>query len=104
MNSMLLFILACLFCAHRCASHAKVRRTVLALAAGACVALGALSCQGVAIALARHLLPQVEPVTPATLKAQGIQAIVVLGAGALRDVPEYQSPRSEEHTSELQSH
>jgi uncharacterized SAM-binding protein YcdF (DUF218 family) len=66
------------------------RRLGLRLAALACVVLGLLACQGTALVLSKHLLPHFEAVIPQMLKDRDIQAIVVLGGGAQRDVPEYQ--------------
>ena len=48
-----------------------------------------LSCQGVAVWLAAHALPQYPPVTPAQLKSGQVQAIVVLGGGIYPQAPEY---------------
>ncbi len=53
-----------------------------------------LSCNAVAVWLARNALPQVEVITPTTatqLKNAGVQAMVVLGGGVLPDAPEYGS-------------
>jgi uncharacterized SAM-binding protein YcdF (DUF218 family) len=66
------------------------RRLGLRIAACACVMLGLLACQGTALVLSTHLLPTFEAVTPQALQERGVQAIVVLGGGAQRDVPEYQ--------------
>ena len=49
----------------------------------------ALSCNGVAVALARGILPQVAAAQPQDL--QQVQAIVVLGGGVEADAPEYGS-------------
>lgn len=65
----------------------------------ACVLLGTaclwlLSCNGVAVWLARTALPQVAVIPPsdaAQLKAKGVQAVVILGGGVLPDAPEYGS-------------
>src|SRR5688500_7598238 len=46
-----------------------------------------LSCNAVAVLLARTLLPQVPPVQPQDLRA--VQVIVVLGGGVLPQAPEY---------------
>jgi len=52
-----------------------------------------LSCNAVAIGLARHLLPESPPLPPASavaaLQARQTQAIVVLGSGILPRAPEY---------------
>lgn len=63
------------------------RRLGLALVASATAALWLLSCHGFGMLLAASALPQVRPATPDRL--QGVQAIVVLGGGVLRDAPEY---------------
>ena len=55
----------------------------------ALTSLWLLSCQGVAVWLAAHALPQYPPVTPAQLKARQVQAIVVLGGGIYPQAPEY---------------
>jgi uncharacterized SAM-binding protein YcdF (DUF218 family) len=51
-----------------------------------------MSCNAVAVWLARTALPQVQVVSPADavqLKAKGVQAVVVLGGGVVPDAPEY---------------
>ena len=48
-----------------------------------------LSCQGTAVWLAQTALPQYSPVTLARLKANQVQAIVVLGGGIYPQAPEY---------------
>lgn len=65
------------------------KRWALRGAAAVCVMLWVLACQGTGMALSQHLLPSFTATTPQTLKDQDIQAIVVLGGGAKRDVPEY---------------
>lgn len=63
----------------------------------ACVLLGAtglwlLSCNAVAVWLARTALAQATVISPADaaqLKAKGVQAVVILGGGVLSDAPEY---------------
>jgi uncharacterized SAM-binding protein YcdF (DUF218 family) len=67
------------------------RRAGTALAVLAIAALTALSCQGVALLLARGILPQVAAAQARDL--QSVQAIVVLGGGVDRDTPEYGSPQ-----------
>src|SRR4051812_43816695 len=62
-------------------------RAGLGLAACATAALWIVSCHGFGMLLAATLLPPVRPATPERL--QGVQAIVVLGAGVVRDAPEY---------------
>lgn len=62
-----------------------------------CVLLGAaglwlLSCNAVAVWLARTALPPVAVISPADaaqLKTEGVQAVVILGGGVLPDAPEY---------------
>ena len=48
-----------------------------------------LSCHAVAVWLALNLLPQYAPLSAATLKANPVQAIVVLGGGVRPVAPEY---------------
>lgn len=67
----------------------KHKRKGLLLSAIASSSLWLLSCQGVAVWLAGHALPQYPPVTPAQLKSGQIQAIVVLGGGIYPQAPEY---------------
>ncbi|WP_427913204.1 YdcF family protein [Ramlibacter sp. MMS24-I3-19] len=63
---------------------------------GTCM-LWLLSCHWVATALAAALLPQVPAVTPERLA--GVQAIVVLGGGVLRDAPEYGAPQPNSYSA-----
>jgi uncharacterized SAM-binding protein YcdF (DUF218 family) len=56
----------------------------------------ALSTNGVALLLARHLLPAVVPVQPQQL--QQVQAIIVLGGGVWNEAPEYGAPQPSEAT------
>lgn len=65
----------------------RQRGAGLFVAAAGTVSLWLLSCHGAAMVLAATLLPQVPPVLPERLA--GVQAIVVLGGGVLRDSPEY---------------
>lgn len=65
------------------------KRTGLVLALLASSALWLLSCQGAAVWLATHALPQYPAITPAQLKASNVQAIVVLGGGIYPQAPEY---------------
>ncbi len=56
------------------------------------VGLWLLSCNAVAVWLARHALPQVAVITPTMatqLQKAGVQAVVVLGGGVLPEAPEY---------------
>lgn len=75
------------------AGRSAIRRRlggVLALAAA--LLLWLLSCNAVAVWLARNALPQVAVIDPSqasTLRAQGVQAVIVLGGGVLAVVPEY---------------
>ena len=66
-----------------------LRRRVagLVLAGTGTVALWLLSCHAVATGLSAVLLPQTPAVSPDRLA--GVQAIVILGGGVLRDAPEY---------------
>ncbi|NDP64398.1 YdcF family protein [Polaromonas sp.] len=65
------------------------KRGGLALIALSLAALWLLSCHGTAVWLARHALPQFEAVTTAQLKANQVQAVVILGGGVLPGAPEY---------------
>ncbi len=79
------------------------RRTGLTLASLSALGLWLLSCHGVAVWLAGHILPEVSPIVPerlAQLKAQGAQAVVVLGGGILPQAPEYQQPQAASSTAE----
>ncbi len=71
----------------------RVRRRVgLSVVALATLTLWLLSCHAVAVWLARHALPQVSPLEPASLaqlRSQGVQAVVILGGGVLPSAPEY---------------
>ena len=89
LSSALLLLLGLLWWA-RAAHAVAVRRRLLAMGMVVCATLWLLACKGTAAWLAQHALPQVAAVTPQDLRTQGVQAIVVLGGGARRDVPEYQ--------------
>ena len=65
------------------------KRGGLALVALSLAALWLLSCHGTAVWLARHALPQFDAVTTTQLRANQVQAVVVLGGGVLPDAPEY---------------
>ncbi|CDS54014.1 Probable transmembrane protein [Polaromonas sp. CG9_12] len=65
------------------------KRGGLVLVALSLAALWLLSCHGTAVWLARHALPQFDAVTTAQLKANQVQAVVILGGGVLPDAPEY---------------
>lgn len=65
------------------------KRGGLALVVLSLAALWLLSCHGTAVWLARHALPQFEAVTTAQLKANQVQAVVVLGGGLFPEAPEY---------------
>ncbi|MCG2594189.1 YdcF family protein [Ramlibacter sp. XY19] len=71
------------------------RRAGLALAFVALLGLFLASTNGVAVFLARNLLPQVPVVQAAELES--VQAIVVLGGGVDLDTPEYGSPQLDVH-------
>ena len=66
--------------------HKRLGLSVVAISFGA---LWLVSCHGTAVWLARHAVPQFEPITAAALKASKAQAIVVLGGGLLPNAPEY---------------
>jgi uncharacterized SAM-binding protein YcdF (DUF218 family) len=51
-----------------------------------------VSCNAVAVWLSHTLLPQYAVVVPQDLKAKGVQAIIVLGAGVQANAPEYGQP------------
>ena len=72
--------------------RAPAARAPLALAASMVLVLWLLSCQGMAIWLSQHVLPQVSATSPQTLQQQRVQAIVVLGGGVESDATEYQGP------------
>jgi uncharacterized SAM-binding protein YcdF (DUF218 family) len=59
------------------------------LSASALLGLWLLSCEGTAVWLSRTSLPQHPPATASQLKANGVQAIVVLGGGLYPEAPEY---------------
>lgn len=61
--------------------------------------LAVLSCHGTAVWLARQALPQFPPLTLQTLQTSKVQAIVVLGGGALPDAPEYGDTQPNAHTA-----
>lgn len=67
----------------------RKRRGGLALTTASLALLWLLSCEGVAVWLARTALPQFAPASVAQLKTGGVQAIVVLGGGLLPEAPEY---------------
>lgn len=68
---------------------ARRKRSGWVLCFFAFASLWLLSCQGTAVWLARAALPQYPPTTPAQLKANQVQAIVVLGGGSYPQAPEY---------------
>lgn len=73
------------------------RRTAgLLLAALGIVLALVLSTNGMAMVLARHLMPDVRPATLARM--QQAQAIVVLGGGVLPEAPEYGIAQPSSHT------
>ncbi|MES2976820.1 MAG: YdcF family protein [Pseudomonadota bacterium] len=65
------------------------RRSGLLIAVLGIAALWLLSCNAVAIAISQRLLPTYAPTSVAQLKAQRVQAIVVLGGGVKPMAPEY---------------
>jgi uncharacterized SAM-binding protein YcdF (DUF218 family) len=65
------------------------KRGGLALTTFSLMLLWLLSCDGVAVWLARTALPQFAPATAAQLKTRRVQAIVILSGGLLPDAPEY---------------
>ncbi len=67
-------------------------RGPLLLAGCTAALLWLLSSPAVAVWLSETLLPQVSAVTPAELKQQQVQAIVVLGGGVESEAPEYRGP------------
>jgi len=69
----------------------------LVLAGVGTATLWLLSCHWVATGLAAALLPQVPAVSPERLA--GVQAIVVLGGGVLRDAPEYGTPQPNSYSA-----
>lgn len=66
-------------------------RTGVALVVASALAFWLVCCQAVAMCLAAHLLPQVEPIPRERLA--GVGAIVVLGGGVLPNAPEYGAPQ-----------
>lgn len=68
-------------------AFARRRRFALPLAVGCIVLAIALTTNGVALLLARVLMPPLQPAQPQDL--QRVQAIVVLGGGVLPQAPEY---------------
>lgn len=68
----------------------------LVLAAAGIVIALALSTNGLALVLARHLMPDVAAARPQEL--QQVQAIVVLGGGVLPQAPEYGAAQPSPHT------
>ena len=72
--------------------HGSARRYGWALVLAGAGALWWLSCHGTAVWLAQRIIPQVaalEPARVAGLGAAGVQAVVVLGGGALPSAAEY---------------
>ncbi len=61
--------------------HWRRQRVGSVLLLSGVLALWLLSCHGSAVWLARHALPQYQSLSAADLRAQGAQAIVVLGGG-----------------------
>ena len=90
-SSGLLAVLVLLVWAWRQNARAQGRLPI-ALAGITTLLMWFLSCQAVAIWLSVHLLPQVSPITPESLKRQHVQAIVVLGGGVDNAAWEYDGP------------
>jgi len=85
------------------ASRPGRRRLGLGLIALASTALWLLSSHAVAVWLSQTILPQVSPLQPeriASLRAQGVQAVVVLGGGIVPEAPEYQQAQPNASTAE----
>ena len=59
-----------------------------------------LSCQATAVWMSRQLLPQVAIQTPAQLRQQQVQAVIVLGGGIRMDAAEYGLPQLRERAME----
>lgn len=74
------------------AARKKAAGLLLAFAAAAMLWL--LSCHAVTVWLAQNLLPQYPPISVAALKADPVQAIVVLGGGVHPLAPEYGEPQA----------
>ena len=79
---------------------ASRKRVGWLLCVGAFVALWLLSCQGVAVWLAKSVLPQYSPISALQLKNNQIQAIVILGGGIYPDAPEYGAAQPNRFSSE----
>lgn len=75
------------------------KKAGLALATCSVLLLALLSCHGTAVWLARTVLPQFAAMPVASLKAQKVQAIVVLGGGVLPEAAEYGSSQPGAHTA-----
>jgi uncharacterized SAM-binding protein YcdF (DUF218 family) len=76
------------------------RRVGVVLVVVSLAALWLLSCNAVAIQLARGLLPQVPAVTLVDLRRARIEAVVVLGGGVYPQAPAYGMPQPSPHTVE----
>ena len=72
----------------------------LVLSIFAFATLWLLSCQAVVVWLAQTVLPQYPPATALQLKANQVQAIVVLGGGTLPQAPEYGAAQPNRFTAE----
>ena len=83
LSSLLLFVVAGLVLAY------KSKRTGLLLSFTATACLWLLSCQAVAVWLAVNVLSQHPAISPAQIKANQVQVIVVLSGGILPEAPEY---------------
>ena len=77
----------------------RKKRGGLALTGFSLLLLWLLSCDGVAVWLARTALPQFAPVSAAQLRTGKVQAIVVLGGGVLPEAPEYGQAQPSDRTA-----
>lgn len=80
----------------------RAARVGAALALLGVLLLWLLSCHAVAVWLGRHALPQVSALPPqpaALLRAERIQAVVVLGGGVFAQAPEYGQAQLSHHSA-----
>lgn len=85
-GGLFLIVLGMVFAARK---RLSLRRFGLAIQLLGVAFLWFLSCHSAAVWLSEHLLPQVALASPDKLKAQGVQAIVVLGFGSESNNLEY---------------
>ena len=97
--SLLLLALIGLFGLLNFFGFVKRKRGSMVLATLSLALLWLLSCHGMAVWLARTVLPQFAPASAAQLKTEKVQAIVVLGGGLLPLAPEYGQPQPSLHTA-----